>query len=226
MTVLKKSLLLLLFVLSSVSGCYQHRWPLNPDVVSYSTFKIYMGDGQGTAWAVDEHHLVTAGHVCERGGPGAVIMDGVRRYPAKPVLWNYGSGEHDVCVLRTEFTLSRPLIIAKSMPKVGDKVAFVGYPYGEYIRSSGTFLGDTDGEESYNNAAFTAPCGPGASGSPVYTSKGVWGVLVRLRTDEIGLPMLPSDGCVAIELKELKAILDAADVDYDIPPLDTPYDIP
>ena len=213
-----------LLLLLCLSACYRHQWPLTPGVVSYSTYKIYMDDRQGTAWVVDKHHLVTAGHVC-RGGGDAVIQGDIRSFRASPVLWSYGNGVHDLCVLETRVALERPLVVADVMPRVGDPVFFVGYPSGEYVESSGTFLGDLDGDWTYNNAVSSAPCGPGASGSALYTSQGVWGVLVRQRTDG-GYIHDPSEGCAVVDLQELRRFLREAGINYLTPPLDPTNDLP
>jgi hypothetical protein len=207
----------LILTLLLLSNCYLKHYPLTPDIVRLATYKLSTPDYMGTAWAVDKHHLVTAGHMCEVEGPFKVMRN-YRYLPVTPIVWEYGTGVADLCVLYTPRDLDSWLIVAEKMPAVGDSTSYVGYPNGEYTESTGVYLGDLDGsEEHWNDAVFTAPCDHGASGSPVYTRNGVWGVLVRIRTD--GGNVHPgSEGCVAISLDYLKSILDNAGVKYVTPP--------
>ncbi len=212
------SLLLLL-----ASSCYRSRYPLLPTNVQPGVYKIAYPGGSGTAWVVSKHYAITAGHVCEQFESTYVLLGTVERYPVERVAWEYGTGERDLCLLYSRADLGSGLIVADKMPRKGEAVSYIGYPRGEYIEADGVFLGDIDGDREYNNAAFSAPCAPGASGSPVYTTGGVWGVLVRVRTD--GTSGNPdgwihdgTDGCVAIPLAPLSDFLRRHDVPYNQPP--------
>lgn len=205
-----------LFLLT-LSACYLRSYPLTPSIVSQSTFKLMADEGGGTAWAVGPYHLVSAGHVCDMTGPFRV--EGTyRRFLATPVVWWHdGEGKRDVCVLKTSIKMDSWLIIASTLPEKGAKIGYVGYPMLQYGEFDGEYLGDLDGKDTWNDYAFSAPCAPGASGSPVYSDKGVWGVLVRLRTDG-GYIHPGDDGCVATGLPVLREILQEAGVNYNVPP--------
>jgi hypothetical protein len=138
-------------------------------------------------------------------------------------------------LLETRQELNNPLVIADKMPVVGEKIYFVGWPLGVELKSEGKYLGDLDGPDNhYNDDVFDAPCDHGASGSAMFTSRGVWGVLVRIRTDnDTHDGLLPSDGMregseggVAIPLKELVNFLKEGNVDYTATPESPSVDIP
>jgi hypothetical protein len=204
----------------ALAGCYLHSYPVTPTVAEAGTYELFSDDSQGTAWAVDARHLVTAGHMCEGEGRDYVAVGSTgRRVRAQSVQWEYGhSGLADVCLLESAVDLPAPLIIADRMPAIGDPVGFVGWPMGSFTRSAGKYLGDVDGPDStMNDAVFTAPCDHGASGSAVFTSRGVWGVLVRVRTDG-GVLHPGTEGCVAIPLPQLRAFLDDSPVRFTVTP--------
>lgn len=221
--------ILFLALLIGCSGCYRDRFPVTPRVAEASTFIVqvdYKGMGlgmvTGTAWSVDEHHLVTAGHVCVASdGKDVVVSDRTRNFRARPILWENSetNGDADLCVLvALGVSLKDPLIISDRMPNVGEKVWTVGYPLGQFAHSNGKYLGDLDGKDSsMNDNSIDAPCDRGASGSSVYIEDGVFGVLVRMRTDG-GFVHDGKDGCAVIGLKPLREILDLAGVDYDLTP--------
>lgn len=214
-----KKLLLLTALLTS---CYRGRYPVTPSVAESSTYKIFNEDAMGTAWAIDRHHVVTAGHVCEQldHEKFMLVSSTERRIPAVMVESEMSktNGLADLCVLETRAEVGEGLIIADRMPKVGDKVGYVGYPNGIHYVGEGKYEGDVDGpDEHYNDDATSAPCDHGASGSAMFTSRGVFGVLVRLRTDG-GYVHPGEEGCVVIPLKELKSFLKDAGVKYETTP--------
>ena len=212
-------MLKLLFVLTLLgcSNCYLQEYPVTAQVADSATFKLNTGDYLGTAWAVNDHYLVTAGHMCQDAGD-MVIQNGIHFYPANWVAFQYSeSGQDDLCVLHTPVTLDRHLVIADQMPGVGESIGFVGYPGGEYYVGKGRFLGDMDGDDTENDAAFSAPADHGASGSAMFTSRGVWGVLVRRRTDG-GYIHPAADGGAAVDLTHLVRFLNEQSVDYTVTP--------
>ena len=220
--VLRLALFLCLSLL--LEACYLSHYPVTPKVASASTYRIFNTEVSGTAWAAGPGFVVTAGHVCEKGGP-FTLSDGHFNYPAEPVVWVDGPipallgpyGLEDLCVLSTRAKVV-PMIIAPHMPRPGDTVWYTGYPRREFGTFFGPYYGDLDGPEStMNDYASGAPCAPGASGSAMYTEAGVWGVLVRIRTDG-GFIHTGPEGCVAIPLHKLLAILNVAGVDYNLPP--------
>lgn len=217
----------LIVLLLALCGCYLKHFPLHAGVAKQATYKVHTGDSQGTAWAVGPHHLVTAGHVCETMTADFVIATETRRFHAKPILWQYseaGDAENDLCVLETDAKLDSWLVVAERMPAKNERVGYVGYPLGHYYEGSGVYFGDVDGPGHLNDDMFSAKCDHGASGSAVYHEGGVWGVLVRLRTDGDYVHS-GEDGCIAIPLAPLKKILSDAGVRYDVPP-ELPQQIP
>lgn len=212
------SLSIRLSLLLLLNACYLAQYPVTPKVAEQAVFRVTWDEGYGTGWAVDKHHLVTAGHVCEEQSVAYVVWGHLRRFPATVVIWEKGGGLNDLCILHTEVALDSWLVLADQMPAVGDKVAYTGYPAGEFDTYPGIYLGDLDGkEEHWNDYTISAPSAPGASGSPVYTPEGVIGVLVRRRTDG-GVLHDGSDGAAIISLDKLKDILDSVGVKYDRPP--------
>lgn len=208
---------MLRLILCILTACNVHSQ--TPNANEESTYKVITNDGtyeyQGTAWAVAGHYLVTAGHMCDSQNTGSkrsytLVANTGRHYPAEAEAWEKDEdGESDLCVLRTPVSL-KPLPLAYEMPQVGQRVGYVGYPNGIRLETEGQYLGDLDPDPGThaNDAVFSAPCDHGASGSAVYIlpSHRVWGVLVRLRTDGL-LPHLGVDGCVAVDLPHLRAML-------------------
>lgn len=206
-----------LILLLLLNSCYLRHYPLHAGIAKVATFKIVVEDGTGTGWAVDKYHLITAGHVCN--SLSLMRAEGPRRrFYVEPVVWEYNGADYDICLLKSSVALDSWLIISDMAPKTGDNVGFVGYPGGEYGESSGTYLGDMDTDDSHeNDNVFTAPCAAGASGSAVYTERGVWGVLVRKRTDG-GYIHPGEEGCVAVGWDKLTKFLRDAGINYDTPP--------
>lgn len=202
--------------ISALAGCYLKQYPVTPAVAEASTYLLVTEQATGTAWAVDSRHAITAGHMCELVATHYVLVSSsFRRITATPTMWEYSdyNGHADLCVLEASADLSPGLVIADRMPAIGESVGFVGYPLGKLSSSSGKYLGDVDGDETSNDDTTSAPCDHGASGSAEFSSRGVFGVLVRMRTDGERVHD-GSDGCVVIPLKELRAFLDSAGVHY------------
>jgi len=197
-------------------SCHVQRYTVNMKAATSGTYKVFSEDAQGTAWAIDDHHLVTAGHLCETFSDHFILISGSWRFQAKSVLWEKSreTGHKDLCLLETEGTLPDPLTLSDRMPRVGEDIHYVGFPLGKYTEQDGKYVGDLDGDEyDWNDAVFSAKCDHGASGSAVFFKRGVWGVLVRLRTDG-GFVHDGDEGCVAIPLSDLKKFLDVYKVNY------------
>jgi hypothetical protein len=185
---------------------------MTPQVVEESTYKMITPDGgQCSAWAVDKNYLVSAGHCCSEPGWYFVYSSTQRVFAAQVV--DYKEVDHttqvplDICLLATEAPLPAPLKLADAMPTPETPVFTVGYPNGEFTHSQGVYVGDIDGEYRFDNDYFaTAPCDRGASGSPISTQDGVYGVIVRLVV--LGDQVLPGDaGCVASPLSQILDIM-------------------
>lgn len=187
---------------------------LTPSVVEEGTYKLHNDEGQGTGWAVSEHYMVTAGHMC-REGKGQKLRAissthdtfTVEVVDAEEV--DTDTEHKDVCLMHSDRPLPHPLILASEMPKVGTPAFYVGYPLGDFVRSEGVYKGDTDGPDAtWNDYVVTTTCDHGASGSAFFTAAGVFGVLVRLQV--IGEEILPgNEGCVATPLADITGMLKA-----------------
>lgn len=208
---------LLFFV--ALTGC-QHPsslTPVAPATAEDSTYKMLTGNALGTAWAASDHYLITAGHMCDETDKYALVSSLGERFGATLVDYSQTYREDDtapvvpddICLIKTDRTLTSYLPLAGDMPSVGDAVYYVGYPKGEWAKSYGVYEGDLD-DEHWNDYSFSAPCDHGASGSAVLDASGhVWGVLVRVKVVD-GEARPGVEGCVASPLSQIISILNNA----------------
>lgn len=202
-----------LCALALLAGC-QITPPTTPKATEEATYKLFDDLGQGTGWAVDEHHMVTAGHMCADADTGGMLTartsDGLQ-FQVVVIDWELTTSFDsdvlkDVCLLYSARPLPAPLALAADLPAKDTEAWFVGYPKGQRVKSVGFYVGDTDGVQVWDDYVVTAPCDHGASGSAYVTEAGVFGVLVRGIV--VGTQVLPgSYGCVATPLADIKAIL-------------------
>lgn len=234
-----KTLLLPILILLTLSSCYLKQYPVTPEVADSATYMFMANDSyQGTAWAVNDHTLITAGHMCDANEDNYVAVGTTgRSFRAHSLAWEHGGkGLADLCALHTDAPLPNSLIIADVMPNIGDKVWYNGFPKGKYVRETGKYIGDTDGKDAhFNDFVATAPEDHGASGSAMYTTRGVWGVLVRIRTDDMHGGLIANfeedahtgdDGESCIDLKAIRSFLNEMDIKYDTTPDDLPQLVP
>jgi len=81
----------------------------------------------GTGFAIDAHHIVTAGHVVDGSTTMSVTLDG-NPVPTQ-IIGLDASG--DVALLQSDNALPAPYIpLADSAPAVGERVAAIGFPLG------------------------------------------------------------------------------------------------
>lgn len=179
-------ILILLFVI----GCNSQTrpiYPVTPVAVAESTFRVDIAIddkplGFGTAWVVkydedtDYSFLLTAGHVCDMPVPVKWYLRSKDDVVYKATEFVTLSIEPDLCLLKIKGFLARPLHLARKEPKYGDPVAYVGAPaadWGEGVAPyvSGNYMG---------HGRISTATAPGASGSPVFTKNGVFGVLVTV----------------------------------------------
>lgn len=211
------------FLLIALASCHAGQYPVTPQIAEEGTYQMIIDGAMGTAWAVNDHQLVTAGHMCEQMNDNVVMIStSGRRFHGKIVVWDQAQGSYmsDLCLVNTDYTMPNPLNLAPEMPKIGQEMGYVGFPNGVYSEHQGVYQGDMDGPD-YNEQdySFSAWCDHGASGSAVYDDRGVWGVLVRLKVTAEGDVMTPEDGGVAIPLGTLKEFLDDAHVSYTVTPI-------
>lgn len=212
--------------LISCSGCGLGPKAVTPELAEAASFQMFVESGQGTAWAINEHTLVTAGHMCESLSDQTVLVStSGRRFHGTIIVWDQlrGSYMSDLCLVHTDYPMTTWLKLARNMPEVGDTMGYAGFPNGVFMVSAGVYMGDMDGpDQTEQDYTFSAWADHGASGSGLYSDKGVWGVLVRLRVNfhiDGGFEILgPEQGGVAIPLQTLKAFLDDAGADYTVVP--------
>lgn len=153
------------------------------------------GRMSGTAWAIDEDHLLTAAHVCvtyvelKEAGPVGDYMDLEYFYGDKintrKIAWDimFSDVSSDLCLLRAEDHGFIPLNIAEDLNiSIGDTVYVVGAPLGfiGFITEGRLVNKSVDLSPSMlNRMIVSAAATGGNSGGPVLNEYGqVIGVLV------------------------------------------------
>lgn len=134
---------------------------------------------QGSGFCVAVNQIVTNKHVI-RGAFSTEVKaaDGKTFRVIEAVLDTDG----DLALLKTESlpTSLKPLTMAKSAPRQGDKILVIGNPLGlEGSVSDGIVSGFREVPRSGKFMQITAPISPGSSGSPVVN---VWGEVVGVAT--------------------------------------------
>jgi hypothetical protein len=194
----------LLLALGCLSGCYMSQYPATPEKYDAFTYEAYAGGAQGTAWVIDSHHLVTAGHMCERSSD-IVVTRGFIRVPGKATYWEFSPKTPDLCVVSVEVDLGKSMVISATDPEEGAMVCYVGFPDGVHAQECGKFEGPNVVEAKVDH---------GASGSALITGHGVVGMVVQLNND--GENLLP--GLIMTTRTQLLSGLDSAGVDYTMEP--------
>jgi hypothetical protein len=185
--------------------------PTMADIAEDATYMMLTpGGAQCTAWAVGDHEVMTAGHCCDDEGLYLLIHKDLRVVTATVEAYEDSVSDEappvDACLMKTEEYVGPGIPLAASMPSVGTKVGFVGYPKGEYSVNFGEYVGDVDGPYLFwDDYTANAPCNRGASGSAMFSEEGAYGILVRLIV--LGDQVLPgSRGCVASPLDQIHAL--------------------
>lgn len=132
--------------------------------------------GSATAWVVRNEMgrslLMTAGHACPDGATFELLArDGSRTVATRLAV----SPDADLCAL-TAPQAGPPMAISRQDLYYDEPVAYVGAParvFGD--GRAPMFRGSYAGGD-----LITAPAAPGASGSAVFTTQGVVGVLVGI----------------------------------------------
>lgn len=160
--------------------------PMTPEGAAASTFMVDSDVGKGTAWVVssskDMTYLVTAGHVCDMRLTALayglspdfrlVAQDG-KQYPA---TFLHRDPIADLCLVTAPGYLGPALRVAAADAEYGTPVAYVGAPQGYFGEGVAPFYRGYAVGAGYM-AIATAP---GASGSAIFSSSGVVGVLVTV----------------------------------------------
>jgi hypothetical protein len=181
-----KFLLALLLISCQVTASAPISAPLSPTDARASTFRVDTADGTGTAWVVANEtagsHLVTAGHMCRNPLTDYTLVgyDG-KTYTAQ---LERVSATHDLCLLATDGAVGPALSISPLDPIYDEPVMAVGAPNGVYGCDSGATIarcGMAPISRGWyaGGTLVSMPMVGGNSGSAVFTSGGVIGVLVE-----------------------------------------------
>ena len=153
-----------------------------PENVVSGVYKLEVSiDGEkewsGTGWKIDPDHMMTAGHVCDPdGNAGVLTIKAISRwnaeYPVKVVKF---SRTPDLCLLDAANVPGFNFDNFVKVPTYGADVWYLGAPHGVWGDGTAPFAkGFYIGGKRMMIAGY-----PGASGSPVFTKDGVFGILVR-----------------------------------------------
>lgn len=179
-------ILLAFLVLASVCQYPAPAAPLSPADARFSTFRVdLVGGGSGTAWVAENRdghsYLVTAKHVCDDPvGYTLVAVDG-----SVIVAWEVKkSAKYDLCLLVTNEVVGPALALSPAPPYYDEPVMAVGAAQGVYGCDTGVSI-DQCGVAPISRGWYAGgnlvsmPMAGGNSGSAVFTSRGVIGVLVE-----------------------------------------------
>lgn len=145
-----------------------------------------------TAWAIDENHLLTAGHFCDSVVDSQMMKKASQKIRVvaadeKGLVYEGGEAEildwrndtyEDICILYIENHLLDPLPISRRVSELEteDKVTMVGAPRGYFpVRRDGYIRQVT---KEYISAAIEIQ--PGASGSPLIWNGEVIGMIITV----------------------------------------------
>lgn len=143
-----------------------------PVTVVDSVYQLKAPDWTGTGWKIDATHMMTAGHVCDGADELTAVSRWNAEYPVKIIKF---SREPDLCLIDAEGVPGPGLDKMVRIPAYGDEVWYLGAPHGVWGDGTAPFgKGFYIGGERMMIAGY-----PGASGSPVFTRDGVFGILVR-----------------------------------------------
>ena len=155
---------------------------------------LQKGQASGTAWAIDDDHLITAGHVCtaflEARDQGVArgleigFEDGsgeVRVKPANEIDVLFVEEQEDLCMLSYPHHGLKPLKLAKTVTfrepvyVIGAPLGILGFITPGQVVDAHIDLGDQDFDRTIVSSASTH----GNSGGPVVNDDGeVIGVLI------------------------------------------------
>ena len=85
----------------------------------------------------------------------------------------YSDYSSDLCILKSKMPIDREIVIANSMPKIGENVYAISAPHG--FQESGVsfhFTGAFSGCSNLGNCFFTIPSATGSSGSLIIDKRG------------------------------------------------------
>lgn len=174
---------------------------------------------QGTAWAIDNDYLVTAGHICDNHeeqfelglvGPELTLIqagsDGLEWDQVTARILGKDS-ERDVCILESVGHPFVPVILAENLDYVesGDPVSVTGAPRHAFpVRSDG-FIISTEAPRfagAWGDMLYLKiDIDHGSSGSPVFWAGKVIGMTVVL-------PRFPPHTSLAVPVEHIHDLID------------------
>jgi len=130
--------------------------------------------GQGTGFFITSGgDVITNHHVLQGAGFAAVKTSEGKIYPVKKIISDDKEGDLVRVSVDTLGDVVRPLLVAPSLPEVGERVVVIGSPLGlEKTVSDGIVSAVRDVPRFGKIMQITAPISPGSSGSPVVNMKG------------------------------------------------------
>lgn len=147
---------------------------IKPSVVSIVTYdKDKKRIARGSGFCIATNQIVTNKHVIENAVSIEIHASDNRFYKVLKVLSVDETG--DLALLQTESLDSKvkPLALANSSPREGDKIIVVGNPLGlEGSISDGIVSAFRTTRDLGKLIQITAPISPGSSGSPVINTNG------------------------------------------------------
>jgi S1-C subfamily serine protease len=176
-------------------------------------------ESSGTAWQITNKELVTAHHVID-GATQVYIMVDKEDYRLASVI--AADPANDIAILRIKDKplTTKPLKISTKLPKLGSRVAALGYPL---IYDLGTKIQATTGEVSglsgykddQREFQISAPIQGGNSGGPLLNSEGdVIGIVTSGLSGEFmkKTGQVPQNIGFALKYYYVKALIDSAGI--------------
>ncbi len=170
----------------------------------------------GTAFAIDEHHLLTCYHVIESAALIGIRQQGQPDREAQVVLSDIGS---DSAIIRVSEPLPSYLPLAQRCTDIlGETITTLGFPLSglssQLQVTQGCISGLTGSGDDIRYMQFTAPIQPGSSGSPLLLPTGeVVGMVTSSFVHEHAQNLN-----YAVKFQLLSALLTSAGISLDLAP--------
>ena len=170
----------LLVLISFSSSVGQESLPAIVKKTDPSTVVIRIYDkegnirGQGTGFFISNGGDVITNHHVLQGAEFATVKTSEGKiYPVKKILADDKEGDLVRVSVDTLGDVTPPLLVATSLPEVGEQVVVIGSPLGlEKTVSDGIVSAVRDVPRFGKIIQITAPISPGSSGSPVVNMRG------------------------------------------------------
>jgi S1-C subfamily serine protease len=176
-------------------------------------------ESSGTAWQITNQELVTAHHVIEGATQVYIIIDKEDFRLASVIA---SDPTNDIAILRIKDKplTTNPLKIGTKLPKLGAKVAALGYPLTDFLgtkiqATSGEVSGLSGFQDDQRQFQISAPIHGGNSGGPLLNSEGE---VIGIVTSGLGGKFMQATGEVpqnigfALKFHYVKALIDSAGI--------------